>query len=448
MEINEDALYQAARLSDRYVTDQYLPDKAIDLIDETAAKIRLKNFSFSPKVRELSREIAKLEKEDIAENEDYDIPSPENEAQELSDSEEEKDEKVRGVVTGDDIAEMISSWTGIPVGHLKQEERERMVNMEESIHERLIGQDEAVKTVAKSIRRAYAGVKDPKRPVGSFMFLGPTGVGKTELSKTLAEFMFGDEEALIRVDMSEFMERFNVSRLTGAPPGYVGYEEAGKLTEEVRHRPHSVILLDEIEKAHRDVYNILLQVMEDGFLTDSQGRRVDFRNSVLIMTSNIGGKLITDKQKVGFSSEEIETEESYREMKDQVMSEVKDVFRPEFLNRLDDTVVFHQLTREQVRKIAELMIEELRDRLIEEHDLELILTDEAKKFLSEEGFNPKYGARPMRRAIEQHIENKISDQILKGKFSDSDSIIVDVEDDEIALNGSSEKNAVGVSGDR
>ncbi len=446
VEIKNDALYQAARLSDRYVTDQYLPDKAIDLIDETAAKIRLENFTISPKVKELSKEIAKLEEgENDKPDREEEAPAGEEELREA----EEGEEQVKGVVSGEEIAEMISSWTGIPVGHLQQEERERMINMEESVHERLIGQDEAVKTVAKSIRRAYAGVKDPKRPVGSFMFLGPTGVGKTELSKTLAEFLFGDEEALIRVDMSEFMERFNVSRLTGAPPGYVGYEEAGKLTEEVRHRPHSVILLDEIEKAHRDVYNILLQVMEDGFLTDSQGRRVDFRNTVLIMTSNIGGKLITDKQKVGFGgSKEIESKESYKEMKDQVMSEVKDVFRPEFLNRLDDTVVFHQLTREQVRKIAGLMLNDLRDRLGEEHGLELELTEGAKDFLSEKGFDPKYGARPMRRAIEQHIENKISDQILKGKFSDSDGIIVDSDGDEITLHRSSEKNAVGVSGDR
>ncbi len=288
--------------------------------------------------------------------------------------------------------------------------------MEEKIHERLIGQDDAVEAISRSIRRAYAGVKNPRRPVGVFMFLGPTGVGKTELSKTLAEFLFGDEDALIRVDMSEYMERFSVSRLTGAPPGYVGYEEAGELTEKVRHRPYSVILFDEIEKAHRDVFNILLQVMEDGILTDAQGRRVDFRNAVLIMTSNVGSEMITGRGTLGFSESEVNSAESYQDMKDRVTNEVRKVFRPEFLNRLDDVIVFHQLTREQVLEIAELMVGELKERLTEEHEITLTLDESAWALLIEEGYDPEYGARPMRRTIERLIENPISELILEGTF--------------------------------
>jgi len=455
VKISENALYEAARLSDRYVTDQFLPDKAIDLIDETAAKVRLEGFSMPSELRDLARERMDLrqQEEEAIENQDYELAAQlRDEQDELTEElenvrkEGEYEEEVESNVSGGDIAQMVSSWTGVPVGHLQQEERDRMVNMEGEIHKRLIGQDEAVKSISKSIRRAYAGVKDPKRPVGAFMFLGPTGVGKTELSKTLAEFLFGDEDALIRVDMSEYMERFNVSRLTGAPPGYVGYEEAGKLTEEVRHRPHSVILFDEIEKAHKDVFNILLQVMEDGSLTDSQGRRVDFRNSVLIMTSNIGGKLITDKTSLGFGSQAIDSQSSYNDMKDKVMNEVKDVFRPEFLNRLDDIVVFHQLTEEEVRDIAELMLDELRDRLMEEHGLKLELTGDARDLLAEKGYDPKYGARPMRRAIEKLIENKISDKLLKGNFTDAEKVRVDADGKEVQLEGINEKNTVGAVG--
>ena len=453
--ITEDALYQAARLSDRYVTDQFLPDKAIDLIDETAAKVRLESFSLPPEMQQASREKAKIreQEEDAIAKEDYESAAELRDErselmEELDQLEEEREvTEEKSTIAGDDIAQMVSSWTGVPVGHLQQEQRERMVDMENKVHERLIGQNEAVRTVSKSIRRAYAGIKDPKRPVGAFMFLGPTGVGKTELSKTLAEFLFGDEEALIRVDMSEYMERFNVSRLTGAPPGYVGYEEAGKLTEEVRHRPHSVILFDEIEKAHKDVFNILLQVMEDGILTDSQGRQVDFRNTVLIMTSNIGGKLITDKTSLGFGSQAIDSEENYNEMKDKVMNEVKDVFRPEFLNRLDDIVVFHQLTRDEVYQIADLMLEDLRLRMMEEHGLNLKLTESGKELLVKEGYDPKYGARPMRRAIERLIENQVSDKLLQGELADSNSVLVDAKGEEMVIEGVDEKNTVGVSGD-
>ena len=311
---------------------------------------------------------------------------------------------------------MVAMWTGIPIGHVQEEESVRLVSMEEKIHERLIGQDEAVRAVSRSIRRAHAGVKNPKRPVGVFMFLGPTGVGKTELSKTLAEFLFGDEEALIRVDMSEYMERFSVSRLTGAPPGYVGYEEAGELTEKVRHRPYSVVLFDEIEKAHRDVFNILLQVMEDGILTDSQGRRIDFRNTVLIMTSNVGSELITDRDTLGFTDQGEESDEPYQEMKGRVTSEARNVFRPEFLNRLDDIIVFHQLNRAQVREIATSMVDELKARLLAERKIVFRLDDSAWDLLIRHGYDPKYGARPMRRTIERLIENPISEEILVGRF--------------------------------
>ena len=303
--------------------------------------------------------------------------------------------------------------------------------MEEKIHERLIAQEEAVRAVSRSIRRAYAGVKNPRRPVGVFMFLGPTGVGKTELSKTLAEFLFGDEDALIRVDMSEYMERFSVSRLVGAPPGYVGYEEAGELTEKVRHRPYSVILFDEIEKAHRDVFNILLQVMEDGILTDSQGRRVDFRNAVLIMTSNVGSELIASRDTLGFTGADEGSEESYQDMKGRVISEVRKVFRPEFLNRLDDIIVFHELNRDQVKRIAELMVEELRKRLQDEREITFELDDSAWNLLIEKGYDSKYGARPMRRTIERLIENPISEEILLGTFPPGSRVVARADGDEL-----------------
>jgi len=436
VKITDDALYQAARLSDRYVTDQFLPDKAIDLIDETAARIKLRSSFLPDDVRELMAEMETLdeqEQEAVA-AQDYETAArlrdqKEELAKEIDEMSGSSHQKT-GLQAGEkDIAQVISMWTGVPIGHVVEEETKRLVSMETKIHERLIGQDEAVKAISRAIRRAYAGVKNPRRPVGVFMFLGPTGVGKTELSKTLAQFLFGDEDALIRVDMSEYMERFSVSRLTGAPPGYVGYEEAGELTEKVRHRPYSVILFDEIEKAHRDVFNILLQVMEDGLLTDSQGRRVDFRNSVLIMTSNVGSEMITDRDALGFSDREIDSEESYQEMKERVMGEVRRIFRPEFLNRLDDTIVFHQLTRDQVKEIAGLMLKELEARLREEHGITLSLDESASELLIQKGYDPKYGARPMRRMIERLIENPISELILQGSFED-DSLVVATADGE------------------
>ena len=438
VKITDDALYQAARLADRYVTDQFLPDKAIDLIDETAARIKLQRTRIPDDVREMMERIDELdaqEREAVSEQ-DYEA------AARLRDERRKLMEEIEGMsdsdyeadglqATGQDIARMVSMWTGVPIGHVEEEETARLVNMEEKIHERLIAQEEAVRAVSRSIRRAYAGVKNPRRPVGVFMFLGPTGVGKTELSKTLAEFLFGDEDALIRVDMSEYMERFSVSRLVGAPPGYVGYEEAGELTEKVRHRPYSVVLFDEIEKAHRDVFNILLQVMEDGILTDSQGRRVDFRNTVLIMTSNVGSDLIASRDTLGFTDADEGSEESYQDMKGRVIGEVRKVFRPEFLNRLDDIIVFHELNRDQVREIAELMVDELKKRLRDEREITFDLDDSAWDLLIEKGYDSKYGARPMRRTIERLIENPISEEILLGSFPPGSHVVATADGDEL-----------------
>ncbi len=438
--ITDDALYQAARLSDRYVTDQFLPDKAIDLIDETAARIKLQNSLLPDDLRELLADM-----EELDEQEHQAVSAQEYEtATRLRDQKKDVARAIERIdensvkttdlqATGKDIAQVVSMWTGVPIGHVQEKETIRLVHMEEKIHERLIGQGDAVEAISRSIRRAYAGVKNPRRPVGVFMFLGPTGVGKTELSKTLAEFLFGDEDALIRVDMSEYMERFSVSRLTGAPPGYVGYEEAGELTEKVRHRPYSVILFDEIEKAHHDVFNILLQVMEDGILTDSQGRRIDFRNAVLIMTSNVGSEMITDRDTLGFSDTDVDSAEAYKDMKDRVLGEVHKAFRPEFMNRLDDLIVFHQLTKEQVLEIAGLMLGELKERLWEEHEITLTFDNSANEILIEKGYDAKYGARPMRRTIERLIENPISELILSGTFGRGSVILAAADGEEIAF---------------
>jgi ATP-dependent Clp protease ATP-binding subunit ClpC len=439
VQITDDALWQAARLADRYITDQFLPDKAIDLIDETAAKVRLTVTELSPEARKLVEEITALEEEEeeAVAQQNYELAAKIRDQrntllEELKQFEDELGEGTeRPSVTGDHIAATVSAWTGIPIRHLQEEDTARLVHMEEKIHQRLVGQEEAVKSVCRAIRRAYAGVKDPRRPIGSFLFLGPTGVGKTELARTLAEFLFGDEDALIRIDMSEYMERFSVSRLIGAPPGYVGYEEAGELTEAVRRRPYSVVLFDEIEKAHRDVFNILLQVMDDGILTDSQGRKVDFRNTVLIMTSNVGSKLITDRTALGFGSEDVESEDTYKDMKSRVMGEVRKLFSPEFLNRLDDIIVFHSLTKAQVGQIAELLLGRLRKRLKEEHDIELQLSDSARELLIERGYDPKYGARPMRRTIERLIEDPISERILTKEFPPGSTIVVEAEEGEM-----------------
>jgi ATP-dependent Clp protease ATP-binding subunit ClpC len=411
--ITDDALYQAARLSDRYVTDQFLPDKAIDLIDETAARIKLQSFLLPDDLRDLMAEMNDLDEQEhqAVSAQEYEIAArlrdhKKDVARAIDHTGENSFKATDLQATGKDIAQVVSMWTGVPI---------------------------AVEAISRSIRRAYAGVKNPRRPVGVFMFLGPTGVGKTELSKTLAEFLFGDEDALIRVDMSEYMERFSVSRLTGAPPGYVGYEEAGELTEKVRHRPYSVILFDEIEKAHHDVFNILLQVMEDGILTDSQGRRIDFRNTVLIMTSNVGSEMITDRDTLGFSDTEVDSAESYQDMKDRVLGEVHKSFRPEFINRLDDLIVFHQLTKEQVLEIADLMLGELKERLWEEHEITLTFDDSANEVLIKKGYDARYGARPMRRTIERLIENPISELILSGTFGRGSVILAAADGEEIAF---------------
>ncbi len=450
VKITEEALWAAAKLSDRYISDHFLPDMAIDLIDETAAKIKLQSTAPSPEIRALEDELRTLmeQEEQAAREQNYER------AAQLRDRQDELRERLtelrqefreyEGVVTADDIAAMASVWTGVPVGHMKMEESKRVLFMEREVHKHYVNQEEAIASLARAVRRAYAGVKDPKRPIGSFLFLGPTGVGKTYLAKILAEFLFGDEEAMVRIDMSEYMERFAISRLIGAPPGYVGYDEAGELTEAVRRRPYSVILFDEIEKAHRDVFNILLQVMDDGVLTDAQGRRVDFRNTVLIMTSNIGSKMITDRTSLGFgasTSEATGSLLSYQEMRSRVMSEVKEVFRPEFLNRLDDIIVFQPLSQKEVDAIANLMIVELEQRLAE-REIRIQITPEAKQLLIEQGFDAKYGARPLRRTLEKLVENPVSDKILEGTITKGDRIIIRAEAGTLHIEKQTEEKAI------
>jgi len=438
VKISDEAIVQAVRLSSRYITDHFLPDKAIDLIDETAAKKKLESVAPTPEIRQHEERLAELEKEKSAAiaQQDYEraaelrdeIRSWVSKLQTLRD----ECQDCEAVVTGNDIAKMVSSWTGVPLGHMKEEESKRLLHMEDVLHEKYVNQDEAVKAISQAIRRASAGVKNPKRPIASFLFLGPTGVGKTFLSKVLAGFLFGNDDALIRIDMSEYMERFSVSRLIGAPPGYVGYDEAGELTEAVRRRPYTVVLFDEIEKAHRDVFNILLQVMDDGILTDAQGRHVDFRNTVLIMTSNLGSKAITDRTSLGFGVADLDRTESYKEMKSRVMSEVKELFRPEFINRLDDIIVFRPLEQDDIRNVADLMIGELQQRLME-RNIHVELTAAAKALLIKDGYDPKYGARPMRRTLERVVENPISDQLLEGHFNPGDFIEIDAQDEQIVF---------------
>ncbi|CAM3566825.1 MULTISPECIES: ATP-dependent Clp protease ATP-binding subunit [Brevibacillus] len=440
VKITDEAIEQAVKLSDRYITDRFLPDKAIDLVDEAASKVRLQSFTVPPNLKELEGRLEEVRKE-----KDAAVQSQEfEEAAALRDQEQKlreeldktkKDWKERQgqlnmEVTPEDIATVVASWTGIPVIKLKEEETERLLKMEEILHDRVIGQDEAVKSISRAVRRARAGLKDPKRPIGSFIFLGPTGVGKTELARAVAETLFGDEDAMIRVDMSEYMEKHSTARLVGAPPGYVGYDEGGQLTEKVRRKPYSVILLDEIEKAHPDVFNILLQVLDDGRLTDSKGRTVDFRNTVVIMTSNVGASMIKKNTTLGFTTGD--TERKYQDMKDKVMDELKKSFRPEFLNRIDEVIVFHSLEQEHIEQIVSLMTEELRKRL-KEQEIDFVLTDTAKKILAKEGFDPAYGARPLRRAIQRHIEDRLSEELLKGVISKGDTVNIDAEDDKLVV---------------
>ena len=418
--ISDEALHAAAILADRYIQDRHLPDKAIDLIDEAASRMRIKNMTAPPRYRELEEEITKVrgEKEEAIESQEFEkaaslrdkerkLTQKKRELEESWHAEESADQPQIGE---DEIADIVSMWTGIPVFKLTEAESQKLIRMEDELHKRVVGQDEAIVAVSKSIRRARAGIKDPKRPTGSFIFLGPSGVGKTELARTLAEFLFGDEDAMIQVDMSEFMEKHSVSRLVGSPPGYIGYDEGGQLTEAVRRKPYSVLLLDEIEKAHPDVFNILLQILEEGKLTDAQGRKVDFRNTIVIMTSNIGAASISKNQSLGFSIGD-DSGLSYDDMKERVMSELKKVFRPELLNRIDEVIVFHKLTKEEIKVIVDLLMKRLRDQM-GVHAADVSLTEEAKELLVEKGYDPTMGARPLRRAIQRYIEDPLADFVL------------------------------------
>jgi ATP-dependent Clp protease ATP-binding subunit ClpC len=442
--ISDEALHAAATLADRYIQDRHLPDKAIDLIDEAASRMRIKNMTAPPRYRELEEEITKVrgEKEEAIEAQEFEkaaslrdkerkLTQKKRELEESWQTEESVDQPQIGE---DEIADIVSMWTGIPVFKLTEAESQKLIRMEDELHKRVIGQDEAIVAVSKSIRRARAGIKDPKRPTGSFIFLGPSGVGKTELARTLAEFLFGDEDAMIQVDMSEFMEKHSVSRLVGSPPGYIGYDEGGQLTEAVRRKPYSVVLLDEIEKAHPDVFNILLQILEDGKLTDAQGRKVDFRNTIVIMTSNIGAASISKNQSLGFSIGD-DSGLSYEDMKDRVMSELKKVFRPELLNRIDEVIVFHKLTREEIKTIVDLLMRRLRDQM-GEHAADVSLTEDAKELLVEKGYDPTMGARPLRRAIQRYIEDPLADFVLGREVTPGSTILVDKKhdsDDEVDI---------------
>ena len=431
--ITDEALEASASLADRYIQDRQLPDKAIDLIDEAASRMRIRSMSAPPRYRELEDEIEKVrkEKEDSIENQEFEkAASLRDKERKLTNKKRELEEEWRNSDQGEaqpevgeeEIADIVSMWTGIPVFKLTEAESQKLIRMEEELHKRVIGQHQAIVAVAKAIRRARAGIKDPKRPTGSFIFLGPSGVGKTELARTLAEFLFGDEDAMIQVDMSEYMEKHSVSRLVGSPPGYVGYDEGGQLTEAVRRKPYSVVLLDEIEKAHPDVFNILLQILEDGRLTDAQGRKVDFRNTIVIMTSNIGAAQISKNQSLGFAIGD-ETGLSYDDMKSRVMSELKKAFRPELLNRIDEVIVFHKLEKDEIMEIVDLMLKRLREQMAL-HEVSIELTEEAKELLVEQGYDPAMGARPLRRAIQRHIEDPLADFVLGRTLEPGSTILV------------------------
>lgn len=438
VKITDEAINAAVTLSSRYIADRYLPDKAIDLIDEGASKVRLAALTSPPNVKELEDRIADFEKEKASAVNEQDferaakLRDEQKEVQaQLDNAKKEWQERQKnssGEVTAEDIAKIISDWTGIPVVQLTKEESERLLNMEQVLHERVIGQDEAVSAISRAIRRGRVGLKDPKRPVGSFIFLGPTGVGKTELCKALAQAVFGDENAMLRLDMSEYMEKHTVSKLIGSPPGYVGFEEGGQLTEKVRRKPYSVVLFDEIEKAHPDVFNMLLQILEDGRLTDSQGRTVDFKNTVIIMTSNVGARLITEKQKaLGFISDENEKEQDNKNIKELVMGELQNVFRPEFLNRVDDIIVFNKLTQDEIKQIASKMLDVLAKRL-EKLNVKITFSDEAVTAIADKGFDENYGARPLRRAIQSEIEDVLSEKMLEGSVKENSSVVCSYSD--------------------
>ena len=437
--ITKDALKAAVKLSTRYINDRFLPDKAIDLIDEAASRVRLSNYMEPEEIRELTAQIEKLEKqkEEAIKNEAYEKAGSIKKKQEkLSEKSEKLREKWKQdkeqkklVVTEEDIADVVSAWTKIPVKKLTQGETEKIRNLESELHKRVVGQDEAVNAVARAIRRGRVGLKDPKRPIGSFLFLGPTGVGKTELSKALAEAMFGSESSLIRVDMSEYMEKQSVSKMVGSPPGYVGYEDGGQLSEKIRRNPYSVILFDEIEKAHPDVFNILLQVLDDGRITDSQGRSVDFKNTIIIMTSNAGAQRIVEPKTLGFASSVTEDSE-YSGMKDGVMEEVRKLFKPEFLNRIDDIIVFRQITKDNMKDILNILLEQINNRTKEQMDITLHVSDEAKEYLIDRGFDKKYGARPIKRVLQNEIEDNLAEKVLDGTLADDEDVFVSLSKNE------------------
>ena len=441
VKITDEAIEAAVALSDRYITDRFLPDKAIDLIDEAASRVRLKSFTAPPDLKNLEEKMDNMrkEKEDAIVCQEYEKAAKirdeeqklKNELDKAKTSWQQNNQTRTDTVSEEEIAEIVASWTGIPVKKLAEEESERLMKMEDVLHVRVIGQDEAVKAVSRAIRRGRVGLKDPKRPVGSFIFLGPTGVGKTELSKALAEALFGDENSIIRIDMSEYMEKHSVSRLVGSPPGYVGYEEGGQLTEKVRRKPYSVILFDEIEKAHPDVFNMLLQILEDGRLTDSQGRAVDFRNSVIIMTSNVGARMIIEPKRLGFTSKD-ENSKNYENMKSDVIGELKRTFRPEFINRVDEIIVFHPLSEENLKNIVGIMVDSLSKRL-KQNNITLEVSEEAKGFLAKKGFDQVYGARPLRRAIQSMVEDKLAEEMLESRVKSGDKVRLEVSQDDLVV---------------
>ncbi len=443
VKITDEAIKAAAELSHRYITDRFLPDKAIDLIDEAASMIRVNSYVAPDELKDLEERLEELskEKEEAINSQDYEKAASirdqeKNVKKELKDNEkmwEKKKQTSNMIVKYEEIAKVVSSWTGIPVTKMTTEESERLLNLEDLLHKRVVGQGQAVQAVSNAVRRSRVGLKDPNKPVGSFIFVGPTGVGKTYLAKALAEALFGEEDAMIRIDMSEYMEKHAVSRLVGSPPGYVGYDEGGQLTEAVRKKPYAVILFDEIEKAHPDAFNMLLQILDDGRLTDSKGRTVDFKNTVIIMTSNVGAMSIKKQNVLGFSTGEDEGKEEYERMKETITEELKKTFRPEFLNRLDEVIVFHSLEEEHIGDIVEIMVNDLERRLLD-IDVKIKVSEKAREFIGRKGFDPVYGARPLERTIRKVIEDQLAEEILRGKFSKEDVVNIDLEEDELTFN--------------
>ncbi|MEE1130407.1 MAG: ATP-dependent Clp protease ATP-binding subunit [Caryophanon sp.] len=440
VKITDEAIDAAVKMSDRYISDRFLPDKAIDLIDEAGSKVRLRSFTAPPNLKDLEEQLEAIqsEKEAAISSQDFEKAAElrdkeqklKEERESTKKSWEEEKNREESQVTVEDVALVVAMWTGIPVSKIAEEETAKLLKLEEELHKRVVGQGEAVEAISRAIRRARAGLKDPKRPIGSFIFLGPTGVGKTELARALAEVMFGDEDAMIRIDMSEYMEKHTTSRLVGSPPGYVGYDEGGQLTEKVRRKPYSVVLLDEIEKAHPDVFNILLQVLDDGRLTDSKGRTVDFRNTVVIMTSNVGADALKYRKSLGFSAQATETKQ--KDMKSVMLEELKKAFRPEFLNRIDEMIVFHSLEKEHLREIVKYMVASLTKRL-KEQDIVLDLTESAIDKIGDEGYDPQYGARPIRRAIQRHVEDRLSEELLMGNIQKGQNVLIDYVDEKFVV---------------